>query len=1416
MNSFGRFAGVLIGSLITGLMVRTSQGTIAQTPLFLVNTVKPNIMFTLDDSSSMALEVMPDDGWTTVVFPLAAAVYAPDQAANIRLPDTIVTGTDDAGNEIKTNAYSRRARSNSVNRIYYNPALEYVPWSNPDSTLMDPANINCALHNPVVPAAGCLPLTEEYAVPIALWQSYDGDGTAGYPPVYPNGISVGSRTYWPAVYFQSNGVESSWNPADYTKVEIRSGATYTGSENRRDCTNVPICTYEEEIQNYANWYTYYRSRILLARAGIGSAFSGIAKDSQNINNNFRIGFAAINSPGKTVDGVASAGTIVKGVRPFVDYVDEAGLPVNNRTEFFENLYQHPLKGDTPLRQALDDVGQYFQREDNKGPWGEYPGTEDTTPQWSCRQSYNILMTDGNWNGAPSRETSVDGALSPVNGDDTAGPMYSYGEQQYQYTPELPFSDSQSETLADVAMFYWKRDLHTTLDNNVPVDPIDDTGVSVGELGVGGEDFWRSTENPAFWQHLVNHMIVLGRSGTLDPESDLPALTDGTRSWPAIVPDGPTTIDDVWHAAVNSRGEFHSTSNARELVDSIKASLDRIVKGPVSSVIGVTDSTSSLNTDRTRLYRAGFDSTRWMGELAAFEVDELGVPAPGPFWWAGRLLDQRNPDSRAVFTHDAADSDGDGHPGVEFLWNEQLPGSVKEQLDHHPGCGLGPEPCLGEQRLAYLRGDRGFEQANGGLFRNRSSALGDIINSYPRVQGHKDFGYGVLPGEEGTRYTGFRNSTVYNNRPEVVFIGTNEGKLHAFHATTGEELFAYIPESIFPELWQLTDPGYTHRYFVDGNPVIGDAFVDGTWKSILVGTLGAGGRGVFALDVTDPVNFDKSDVMWEFGGAENQAVSVSTHDGDLGYNIRQASIVRLANGRWAAVFGNGYESENHRAVLYIVDLGDGSLIRRIDTLAGDPGQPNGLSAPVAVDLDGDRIIDRFYAGDLLGKLWVFDVSGFSPGDWGVYHTHGGFPMPLFETRSTDGLIQPITVMPQVQPHSQDGVLIYFGTGRYYADGDHGLVAGNPGFKNTFYGLWDDFNTDVSASDIGRHRLLEQRVTHESRTISQHGNFHRVILDGDGNATDNPFPVDLRVSSNNEIDWSTHKGWYMDLESPVLEWEGERVVHDAQLIQNRVVFHSVIHSSDLCNGGYGGWMMQVDAMDGSRLNRTPFDLNEDGTFDHGDSVTIWVDGIDGNGEPLRQKVPVSVSGRQWQGQLGFPRIPPAGNIQIPLFEGLNLIAYGADSHMTAYDLIQALGGPSDIVSVQRLDPSTGGYQRVEYASSGHPQGEDFNIVNGEGYLVRARRDRSIASDIQGICPSIDLQQGSNLIGVLCEPQHATAYQWIQSMGGETAVSAIQSFNPVTGRFEFAAFLDDQLTGTDFPIRIGEGYLLHMREQLPDFRP
>jgi type IV pilus assembly protein PilY1 len=633
-------------------------------------------------------------------------------------------------------------------------------------------------------------------------------------------------------------------------------------------------------------------------------------------------------------------------------------------------------------------------------------------------------------------------------------------------------------------------------------------------------------------------------------------------------------------AAQGGGEFLVAGNEAQLATAFQNILDAIVAQVDSSASSIATNSTRLDSE-TFIFQARFDSTDWHGELKALKVNELtgGIDTSDPGnWEAGDILTQRTT-PRKIYTYDTASTSG-----KVFSWSA-LSG-LHHQTDLINGSSVAN---IGENRLNYLRGTRSLEIGqSSGIFRKRSIILGDIVNSDPWFVGYEDFSYHLLPGTEGSSYLTFRQSSAYQNRTPAVYVGANDGMLHAFNAKAndsdaGSELFAYVPESIFPDLWRLTDPDYNHRYYVDGSPKAADAYISSTWKTVLLGSTGAGGKSVFALDVTDPVNFDQSKVMWEYTDAV-----------DLGYTMSQPSLVRLNNGKWGAIFGNGYNSSGGKAVLYIVDVATGNLIKKIDTLQGGVATPNGLSTPIAVDTTNDKIADVVYAGDLLGNMWSFDISASNTNQWDSKYKQSGSPAPLFI--ATDGTNpQPITAKPSVSRHPTSGQMVFFGTGKYFEIGDTTDTQ-----LQTFYGIRDDGNPISGRSD-----LVEQSILDESSHTFNTPN-------GDTDSWD------LRVTTENSVDYTTKYGWYLDLQSPNTAAQGERSVSASVLREGRIVFTTIIPDTNPCNFGGSGWLMELSSIDGARLSISPFDLNSDGVFSPQDfvAVTIIVDG-----SPVTITVPVS---------------------------------------------------------------------------------------------------------------------------------------------------------------------------------------------------
>jgi type IV pilus assembly protein PilY1 len=1105
---------------------------ISSLPLFLGSEVEPNILFVIDDSGSMHYEITPDgyrypgEGDVRYVFPRADDVY----------------GSSDYTNNVPTvddnNAYNALTRSPQINANYYDPSVTYTPWIKADGSHYSNASPGCAWHNPQ--NTGACPSGDVNGVARNLTISNSEYNSTHWVSCNSSGScssTTSDKSFWPATYFWLDAADE-WNWDNYEKVEIRSTtASYTGHgrDKRTDCADAAnaTCTYAEEIQNFANWYTYYRSRVLGARGGVGRAFSELGSES-------RVGFGTINKGSTSVDG-ENTSTLIYGVRPFVG---------DARTNFYSQLYTRdiPAAG-TPLRSALDNAGQYFSRTDERGPWSSTPG-ESGGEDISCRQNYTVLMTDGYWSGSIDSLGNQDGN----NGSTLSAP----DGTTYQYTHSGPFEDSYSNTLADVAMKYWKNDLRGDLDNDVPASSID----------------------PAFWQHMVTFGVGFGVTGTVNDDDAFAAIDDESSiAWLNPDPDGNSDakLDDLLHASVNGRGGFFSARNPSELAEGLSDTLTTIVDRARTSSTTTAVNSVTLSTD-SYAYQGTLDSSDWSGDITAYSlsvVDNRLVKTEA--WNASDEVPAH--DNRNILSWN-------GSAGIDFLWND-LTTAQRAYLDNN------------ENILEYIRGDQSHEQQSSGNLRNRDKLIGDIVNSDPVFVHVDNYGYRNLlqsAAGGGNTYTDFVSAK--SQIPSMVYVGANDGMLHGFDGITGEEVFAYVPEAVFPNLASLSNPDYSHHFFVDGDTHVSDSYIGGAWKSVLLGATGAGGRAIFALDITDPSHMNSSDVLWEFN---------SSDDGDLGYTIGQAVIARLRGGTWAALFGNGYGSDNHKAQLFIVNLANGTLIKKIDTGVGTADAPNGLASPAFV-YDSEGYARYVYAGDLYGNMWKFDLTDDSSDNWGVAFSG----QPLFTAHNASGDIQPITVEPEVHYHDNGGYIVLFGTGKFFSSDDPSDMT-----VQSFYGVWDD-GSPISATD--RSTLQAQTITYEGTLAN----------------------FDVRSVSQNPVDWSTKEGWYIDLVSPNGA-EGERVVHPPKIWFDRVRFYTLIPSDNPCSAGVSGWLMELDYMSGKRLSYTLYDLNGDGNIDADDQIT------DENGN----NIDPSGLGRRDNGQGVSPTVYDGKNREYLIDEGIGTV-------------------------------------------------------------------------------------------------------------------------------------------------------------------
>lgn len=1089
---------------------------LSQKPLFLTSGAEPNLMFILDDSGSMQFEITPEkyrmgsSANTVFAFPAANGYYG-NNAFNTR---AVAPGD--------RSVYGKLFRS-KINASYYDPSKRYTPWVAADGSTMPNASPTCALHNPMNTGTGetkCRDLTSNgtrnFAGRTSIWVSCTGLGNCSTIAANTNN----SWTYYPATYYWYSGSSAAgqeWVDANYTEVKIQGAtSTYTGhgrtSENRTDCNvnaGITVCTYAQEIQNFANWYTYYRSRVLTARAGIGRAFSSQQDD-------IRVGFGTINRGSNTIDGVSTA-IIKTGVRKF----DSA-----RKTSFINELYTVPIDGGTPLPYALETVGKYFERADNNGPWSKSPGSGDATAHVACRASYALLMSDGYWTSTVDSVGNADNANGDVITNHTPGTAFN---TTYQYKPSAPFADNQSNSLADVAMAYWKKDLRPTLANKVKPNQVD----------------------PAFWQHMTTFTIGLGVEGNISPVPNVAeSILKGINiPWPNLVTsaeDG-TKVDDMVHAAINGRGDFFSASEPDIFAKRLSGLLQDISARKNNNAAAAAANSTSLNTGSV-IYNALFDSTNWTGELKATSLKPDGTF--GNLLWSASIPNASN---RNIYTFN-------GVVGKEFRWGNLT-------ADQKTALNAGGDNTIGEARLNWVRGVNEIAPTNPADLRSRLDEtsnslklLGDIVNSDPAYAGTNNMRYDRLPAElGGNDYLEYYN-TKKKNRREMIYVGANDGMMHAFNARTsisdavpaGREMFSYVPTQVIPHLPNLASASYgkdnahLHRYLVDGPIYISDAYIGGKWRNILVGSLGAGGRGIYVLDVTDPDNFGASNVLFELTQAQYP---------ELGNITRLPVIAPAKDNRWKIFVGNGYNSSKDglaRAYLGVIDIEDewkrasnnGIGATRTVFIATDGVSESALSQPALLP-DPNGYITYAYAGDMRGNLWKFDLSSSSGGSsWkSAYGT-----TPLF-VASRNGVRQPITASPTLGFNSEISparVMVYFGTGQYVAANDNQPSSD----VQSFYAIADK----GAVIPLAKNRSsLHQKAIASNSTAAQ-----RYISN------------EITASKTNAVSWGTVDGWYLDFPA------NERVITKPLLLFDRLIFPTVIPSEDACESGGSGWFMELIAV------------------------------------------------------------------------------------------------------------------------------------------------------------------------------------------------------------------------------------------------
>ncbi len=973
------------------------------------------------------------------------------------------------------------------------------------------------------------------------------------------------------------------------------------SSTRTDCAGA-TCTYKEELTNYANWWTYYHTRMQAMKTSVSRAF-------KSLDNRYRVGFTTISNTGVTNNA---------------SFLGNNTFELTHKYNWFTILFAQGTPSWTPLRGAISKAGRYYAK--------RFAGQVDPV-QYSCQQNFTILSTDGYWN--TDTETATYGPYNLTGG--------SVGNLDGGTTPR-PLKEgttATSNTLADVSKYYYDTDLRDASLGNCAGGTSPD--YPSGNPNVCDNNVYTSSTDSKPEQHMTTFTMGLGADGLLNYQTDYDTASSGdfynlkngylSTNWPdPIANTSEARIDDLWHAAVNGHGTYFSAKDPNQIITGFQNALSSITS-KLGSAAAAATSTLNPVSGNNLAFVASYTTVKWKGNLEARTIDvNSGQVSETASWCVENVLQGSCASAPIPITSGSSTvyyCETTGATAVSCtlpdIYNSStgtcrteiqnacigkmrsqvttssdtrnIYTSVSGVLTPFTAANFGSDTnfsaakliglnqwgtytasqqtaAAGNNLVNYLRGQSGYEisatTAVNRLYRTREATLGDALESQPAYIGKPTFNYPY------TGYNAFKNGSA-STRSGMVYMGTNDGMLHAFYAKDGtgatynsatppacivggggpcggEEAWAYIPNMVLPNLWKLASTSYStnHVNYVNGSPVISDVYcttncggvVGGAagWRTILVGGLNGGGRGYYALDITTPAT---PILLWEFTPSKASPLG----DADLGYSFGRPAITRLANDTWVVLVTSGYDNGalsgdgvtanapvgDGLGHLYVLDAISGAKISKINTSAGSTASPSGL-AQIAVwnDEPAGNKAGYVYGGDLEGNLWRFDVNtAVTP-----------FLLSKFYD-STYIRTQPITTTPilgLVTPTSggADQRVVYVGTGKYLETSD----LTNP-FTQSFYAIKDDGTSIVNprSHTTSPHKVVQQVITVSGNTR-------------------------VETLSPNAVDLATDSGWFIDL--PDSSSGSERVNIDGKLVAGTLIIPTLVPSASVCSPGGWGWL------------------------------------------------------------------------------------------------------------------------------------------------------------------------------------------------------------------------------------------------------
>ncbi|ALK97478.1 hypothetical protein AB595_12990 [Massilia sp. WF1] len=923
--------------------------------------------------------------------------------------------------------------------------------------------------------------------------------------------------------------------------------SYPKAAGRTDCAGA-TCTYDEEMTNFANWYAYYKTRNQMMKTAVGQAF-------QPLNSNYNVGIVSLST--------AAALGAMTAPRQFTG---------TDRSNWYDSLYAMNGSQSTPLRQALNAIGKMYA---NQSPYTTASGKE--VVQYPCQQNFTFVTTDGYWNGGA--------ADTVVNNDNTVNTARFCTRGSGCYDPRTQSYNS----LADVALYWYNGGSNDALSSLRPsLEDWTKPGLVPAPTG----------ENTRL--HMNTYTLGLGVDGIMNYEpkydtapvvgGDFYNLITGTATgcpWnnngAYVWPDPQTgdssgsaayqsRVDDLWHAAINGHGKYFSASDPKQVVAGLSSALSNI-QVRIGAAAAAATSTPNISQQDNDIFSDTFTTVKWYGELTDKKLDPVtGNVSTSVVWNSSDTVGRKvaaGADTRTIWMLDTSTTRGlknftyAAMSAVEKAWFDNKCSALSQcaSLSSSDRAIVNS----GANIINWLRGQQQY--ADGTVMRAYARTdhnptgldapipivLGDIASSKPAYLREPRKGYSAAG------YSDYK--TAQAKRAATVFVAANDGMLHAFVAGTGEEMWAYAPRITMKKLYlqASTTYGTNHQFSTDGSPEVADVKIGTDWRTVLVAGLNAGGRGYYALDVTDPAN---PKALWELC-ADPAVCSGTSYDGDIGLSFGnpQFGTWKDAAGveHWVVFLTSGYNnvsgtdgvaSGTGKGYLYVVDVGTGVVLDKSSTGEGDATTPSGFAKITAVTANPltDPKVTYVYGGDNNGKMWRFD------------YTAGGSPQVLKMADAGTG--QPVTSRPEVtlcrvSSTSTDGTatnggasVVIFGTGRLLDVSD----IGNTDVQSVY--VLKDSGAGIAATQWRNAQNMSRQV----------------LTKVPGNNSD------IYTISGPAIDLGSQAGWYFDLNQNT----GERVNLDPKVVFGTLnVVTNLPTSSSACSVGGTSNLYQLDVCTGSQV-------------------------------------------------------------------------------------------------------------------------------------------------------------------------------------------------------------------------------------------